>query len=97
MVFEIIKVRNTIILSIWFIFIYNSISFISNDKQEALFKKFLDSPPEPFDDLRRCEHFRDNKSWVHKRLHKRLREIDEHEEEKEPKKFCSESITKNTE
>lgn len=64
----------------------------SNDKQEALFTKWLDNPPAPLPDLRRCDHFKNNESWVHKRIHKRLRDLEAEREaavsSPEAKKAC---------
>jgi len=64
----------------------------NNDKQEALFTKWLDHPPAPIDDLRRCDDFKNNQSWVHKRIHKRLRDLEAEREaaasSPEAKKAC---------
>ena len=62
---------------------------LRNDKQEALYKSYLDSPPTPVEDLRRCDDFKRNKSWIDKRIQKRRREVETESEEAATKKLCT--------
>ena len=65
-----------------------------NEAQRVKFMGYLNNPPPPLDDLRRDDQFR-AASWVHKKIQKRIRNLEEGAEENAQKKPCIDETINN--
>lgn len=69
-----------------------------NDVQELLYTSYLERPPPILDELRRCDNFMENMSWMDKkmvRIQKRKRELELAEAQGTTKRICTNEPTAN--